>query len=277
MAIDVQGLNDTLLKSVKTYDEFAKKLRDFMIAPAGDISYEYFDDQGNPQSVSVPNRNKLVQQLLTDALAASSNYFYVDTINGNDLNSGLNQSDSFATVEKAVNSVSYGNLATILVRGDVVLTDKADVTGKRIFLIANNYDTVNQVATQTLTIDQNSDAYFHVSNGIGYLKIVGFDIHSVPNGNAVYHWSMPFKSAYGYFYLQIGEYAKPSNLQIDHPLIHLESGSGVISLYGQTLNTNLTTSTNLVERGIDSYFAYGEAGLIDNTGGIIVRPTPGWN
>jgi len=64
MTIDVKGLNDNLLKTAQTYDEFAKKLRDFMIAPAGDITYEYYDANGNLQTVQIPNRNKIVNDFI---------------------------------------------------------------------------------------------------------------------------------------------------------------------------------------------------------------------
>ena len=258
-------------------DEAVRKWVDLVLAPAKDVPIQYYDKNGNLVQTTRPNLNKIYQQVLTNALNASTNTFYVDTQQGNDANSGTDWNNAFLTVEKAINSVPYGNIATIFIRGNIVLTSKVNITGKRIFLVADNYDTANQFATQTLTVDQNSDTYFLVSNGIGYLKIVGFDIHSVPNRNVTYHWSMMFKCVYGHFHLQIGEYSKPSNLQVDHPIMHLESGYGAINLYGQTLNTNPTTSTNLIERNGGSYFAYGEPGLIDNTGGIIVRPTHGWN
>jgi len=165
MTIDVKGLNDNLLKTAQTYDEFAKKLRDFMIAPAGDITYEYYDNQGNLQSVLVPNRNKIVNDFIANVNSAMSKIFYVDQINGNDNNDG-SQAYPFKTIQKAVDSAPVGGLCRIILLSDITIDSNIIALRRGVVIDAGSVNKAINVSAINIS-DSNG-----VFVGTGFPKIV---------------------------------------------------------------------------------------------------------
>lgn len=112
MAIDIQGLNDNLLKASKNYDEAVRKWVDLALAPAKDVPIEYYDPDGNLIQTTVPNRAKLFNDLLVNVNSAMYRTYYVDAVNGNDGNDG-SQTAPFQTIKKAIDSVPAGGVVTI--------------------------------------------------------------------------------------------------------------------------------------------------------------------
>ncbi len=116
-------------------DEFVRKWMEFLAAPAGNVTLEYYDRNGNLQTVTFSNRNKLVQDLISSINNAMTKTFYVDAVNGNDANDG-SANAPFATVAKAIESVPVGGLGIIILENGQthVVNTAVPVVGKLIYL-----------------------------------------------------------------------------------------------------------------------------------------------
>lgn len=104
MGIDVQGLNENALRTLKNSDEFVRKYIEFLSAPAGTITMEYYDEFGNLKTATFDNRNKLVQDLIANLNNAMTKILYLDYINGNDGNDG-SLTNPLKTPEEALSRI----------------------------------------------------------------------------------------------------------------------------------------------------------------------------
>ena len=96
-------------------DEAIRKWVDFIQAPYGNVNFQYYDQNGNLQNVTFPNRTKIVQDFMTNVNSALTKTFYVDSINGDDANDGSSTAP-FATIKKAINSVPNNGIADIYIK-----------------------------------------------------------------------------------------------------------------------------------------------------------------
>ena len=98
-------------------DELVRKWMEFIAAPAGTVTLEYYDRNGNLQMVTFSNRNKLVQDFIANTNSVMSKTIYVDQLNGNDGNDG-SLNNPVATINKAVSMIPAGGRGVIVVQGD---------------------------------------------------------------------------------------------------------------------------------------------------------------
>ncbi len=106
-------------------DEAIRKWVDFVSAPAGNITMQYYDRNGNLQTITFPNRQALVNQLIADAQSVMTKTVYVDQVNGNDGNDG-SVNRPFKTLQKAVNSVPVGGSVYINLLSDIDYTTSSE-------------------------------------------------------------------------------------------------------------------------------------------------------
>ncbi len=106
-------------------DEAIRKWVDFVSAPAGNITMQYYDRNGNLQTITFPNRQALVNQLIADAQSVMTKTVYVDQVNGNDGNDG-SVNRPFKTLQKAVNSVPVGGSVYINLLSDIDYTTSGE-------------------------------------------------------------------------------------------------------------------------------------------------------
>ncbi len=106
-------------------DEAIRKWVDFVSAPAGNITMQYYDRNGNLQTITFPNRQALVNQLIADAQSVMTKTVYVDQVNGNDGNDG-SVNRPFKTLRKAVNSVPVGGSVYINLLSDIDYTTSGE-------------------------------------------------------------------------------------------------------------------------------------------------------
>ncbi len=167
MTIDIQGLNEKTLQVLHNSDEFVRRWIEFISAPAGTVNLEYYDENGNVQTVAFSNRNKLVQDFIANVSSAMSKTFYVDAVNGDDNNDG-SYAAPFATSQKAVDSVPSGGVAEVFFLSDYVLdsaVEKINSENKKIYLHGQT--------TANLTIKQNTNE--NVIRGSGIFIISSFN------------------------------------------------------------------------------------------------------
>jgi len=126
MALNLAELQQKADRVIHNADEFVRKWIEFISAPAGNVTLEYYDQNGNLQTVSFPNRNKLVQDFIANAGSVMTKTFYVDQTNGSDSNDG-SQNAPFKTLQKAVNSVPVGGKAIIYIVGSYLLAPSTDM------------------------------------------------------------------------------------------------------------------------------------------------------
>ena len=138
MTIDIKSLNEKALQVLHNSDEFVRKWNEFLAAPAGNVSLEYYDENGNLQTATFSNRNKLVQDFIANVNSVMSKTFYVDSINGDDNNDGSSAAP-FATPEKAIDSIPIGGKGLIYMRGgSYTIRNRLSLINKTVFIYCND-------------------------------------------------------------------------------------------------------------------------------------------
>ncbi|WP_297888921.1 hypothetical protein [Sulfurihydrogenibium sp.] len=125
-------------------DEAIRKWVDFVSAPTGNITMQYYDRNGNLQTITFPNRQALVNQLIADANSVMSKTVYVDQVNGDDGNDG-SVNRPFKTLQKAINSVPAGGVVYINLLSDIDYTTSGEVSisiENRTVYINGNWKTI---------------------------------------------------------------------------------------------------------------------------------------
>jgi len=184
MSFNLAELQQKVDRVIHNADEFIRKWIEFISAPAGDVSIEYYDKNGQLRTNTFANRNKLIQDFIANANAVMAKTVYVDQINGNDGNDG-SQNAPFKTLPKAMNSVPVGGRAEIR-----LLSDYVSDWGMN-FSIFNKYITLN-LSNKTLRIQPtvwdrssqnlpNLNVPHRISVRGGSLRIVGGTIQLSDN------------------------------------------------------------------------------------------------
>lgn len=166
MALNLAELQQKADRVIHNADEFVRKWMEFIAAPAGTVTLEYYDRNGNLKTVSFSNRNKLVQDFIANVNSVMVKEVYVDGINGNDGNDGSANSP-FATIKKAVESTPYGAFVIVnfLTGGVYDITQNIDVGTRKV--IFRNID-------QTTPVTIRGVAYEVTSGTTTYAKQYGF-------------------------------------------------------------------------------------------------------
>lgn len=132
-------------------NEFINKWVDFISAPAGNITLEYYDENGNLKTATFSNRNKLVQDFIANANSVMNKTFYVDAVNGDDNNDG-SESAPFKTLQKAIDSVPVGGRVIIVLQSDYEVLDHNEmiyIYSKHVFINLNGYILKTNVDSST--------------------------------------------------------------------------------------------------------------------------------
>ena len=129
-------------RNIHNWDEAIRKWVDFLTAPAGDTTIEYYDPNGNLIQTSVPNRNKLVQDFIADTSKVLRKIYFVDK-NGSGNNDG-SSTFPFATIATAINSAPNGATVDIYVKeGQTHIIDSTIyITNKKVRILSWAANTV---------------------------------------------------------------------------------------------------------------------------------------
>ena len=117
MAFDFNQLQQQLNQLLYNQRNIIDRWRKFLTDPSGTVDFSYYDENGNLQTVSVPNRQKLVNDFIASANAVMRKTVYVDWHNGDDGNDGSSTAP-FKTLQKAINSVPPGGFVEIILKND---------------------------------------------------------------------------------------------------------------------------------------------------------------
>ena len=134
MALNLTELQQKADRVIHNADEFVRRWTEFLSAPAGTVTMEYYDPNGNLQTVTFDNRNKLVQDFIANANSVMSKTVYVDQVNGNDANDG-SQAAPFKTIQKAIDSAPTGGSVVVRIVGDYVVESNITALKKRVLLV----------------------------------------------------------------------------------------------------------------------------------------------
>ena len=242
MAIDIQGLNDTLLKTSKNYDEAVRKWVDLALAPAKDVPIKYYDQNGNLVQTAIPNRAKLFQNLLVNVNSAMNRTYYVDAVNGSDNNDGSSTAP-FKTIKKAVDSVPVGGWGEIRLTAGQIHRIDADIytANKTILFLTKGFDSANfannaWIENVGYTNPNNASHGFIQRGGKMYFYYVNIrTANYVDSTKPLSIWEGLFKrwdltSVNAYFFASIIELG-------DTDLIRTASGAhGLVDLYFYNCN-----------------------------------------
>ena len=113
--MNLAELQQKVDRVIHNADEFVRKWMEFISAPAGTVTLEYYDKNGNLKTAKFSNRNKLVQDFIANANRVMSKTVYVDQVNGDDGNDG-SANAPFKTIKKAVDSVPAGGYGLIYLK-----------------------------------------------------------------------------------------------------------------------------------------------------------------
>ena len=168
MALNLAELQQKADRVIHNADEFVRKWVEFLSAPAGTVTLEYYDRNGNLQTVSFSNRNKLVQDFIESVNNAMIKNFYVEAINGNDTNDGsLNA--PFKTPKKAIDSIPVGGVGVVRLLSDVELTEDISIRRKHVVIVGEGAPRTINVRAVNVT-DNNGVV---VGTGIPMIRLLG--------------------------------------------------------------------------------------------------------
>jgi len=159
-----------------------KSMRDFWLGASGDVTTEWIEEDDSVASYTFGNRAKFMYDLSNTVAGEMNKTFYVDSLNGNDINSGTTASP-FATIKKAVDSVPNGAYGYILLKDGVhTLTQDIFLNNKRILIYGNSTDNSLVTIKQDYRVQNYLGTDFALSYGLylrssdikfAYLKIEG--------------------------------------------------------------------------------------------------------
>ncbi len=279
MAIDIQGLNDALLKTSKNYDEAVRKWVELALAPAKDVPIEYYDPNGNLVQTTVPNRAKLFNELLVNINSAMKRTYYVDAVNGSDNNDGSSTAP-FKTIKKAVDSVPVGGNVRIVLLNDYVLNTTEVIEKRYVSLEATAPVTLSNIET-TVNIngtDYRSATGFVITNAV--VRIEGITLNEVtPTQNlpSLYYGSSLIRVNGSNIWI----YNSTINLPSDsyYSLIHFDTWKGVwgaVALRQCSITTNGASVVRLINNAGVGLFIFNTA-INDNTKWVsgVIKDTNG--
>ena len=120
MAFNFSDLQQQIQQSINNQWQIISKMKEWWLDPAKDVQYQIYDPNGNLQTITVPNRAKIVNDVPTILQSQMSKTVYVDQVNGDDNNDG-SQARPFKTLQKAVTSVPTGGSCEIVLLSDYTL------------------------------------------------------------------------------------------------------------------------------------------------------------
>ena len=121
MSFNFSQLQQSVDRLLINSSEAINKLVDLTIAPARDVTVQYYDRNGNLVTQTTPNLMKVLNTVQANINSYMEKTVYVDQVNGNDDNDGT-QARPFKTLQKAFNSVPVGGVVNVHLLSDYVLT-----------------------------------------------------------------------------------------------------------------------------------------------------------
>lgn len=227
MAFNFSDLQQQIQQNINNQWQFISKMKEWWLDPAKDVQYQIYDPNGNLQTITVPNRAKIVNDVPTILQSQMYKTVYVDQVNGNDNNDG-SQARPFKTLQRAVDSVPDSGNGRIVLVSDYTADSDVYITGKRIELASDTLRNINVVQRY---LDGGGTLYrietfLILSNSV--LKLSGsFKITSVdPNGYKNY----PLPS-WGRGVFNVDRYTTATIMKDE--INHLEfDGGGYSALFG---------------------------------------------
>lgn len=137
MSFNFSQLQQSVDRLLINSSEAINKLVDLSIAPASDVTVQYYDRNGNLVTQTTPNMMKVLNTVQTNINSYMQKTVYVDQVNGNDNNDGT-QTRPFKTLQKAFNSVPVGGVVGVYLLSDYVLTNEEGLNYRTCILNLNN-------------------------------------------------------------------------------------------------------------------------------------------
>lgn len=191
-------MNEKALQVLHNSDEFVRKWNEFLAAPAGNISLEYYDQNGNLQTATFSNRNKLVQDFIANVNSAMSKTFYVDAVNGSDLNDG-SSTTPFKTLKKAVDSVPVGGFGRIILMSDIQLNDFLVIENKAVEFTSINTSSPVTISNKEIISTESTTNY---RNTTGIIVVNSYVLFNTLNLNHINMVGTDTTLSYGAFLIR---------------------------------------------------------------------------
>lgn len=157
MSIDFSQLQQSVNRLLFNSSQAISKFKELSIDPAKIVQISYYDENGNLQTINVPNINKVINDIQSDINSFMYKTVYVDQVNGNDNNDGA-QNRPFKTLQKAFNSVPVGGVVEVTLLSNYNLTAVEILSYKTCYLNLNG---------KTLTTEINPTSPYN-SNYAGF-------------------------------------------------------------------------------------------------------------
>ena len=161
MGINITEIAQKVLDNNTNAANVFRKMYDLYYNPKPlDVPFEYIDENGNKVTTTIKNVAGFRKRVWDDALSGMYKQYYVDSVNGNDNNTGSSNSP-FKTIAKAISSVPQGGFAVIYLMQDTILSETVS-TGHRHIVFksttsnenANLILNTNSIGGASLVIDR---------------------------------------------------------------------------------------------------------------------------
>lgn len=137
MSFNFSQLQQSVDMLLVNSSESITKLKELAIDPAKDVVIRSYDANGNLITQTVPNLQKVINNVQSNINSIVAKTVYVNQTNGNDNNDGT-QSRPFKTLQKAVDTCPPGGYISINIVGDYTLDNNVIISGGRFVVITLN-------------------------------------------------------------------------------------------------------------------------------------------
>ncbi|MEO1927622.1 MAG: hypothetical protein ABGX26_02925, partial [Nautiliaceae bacterium] len=148
-----------------------KRLFDMHYNPTPmDVELPWVDENGQLTTYKVPNDAKKRQtylDIIGAAIAKMSVMYYVDSVNGNDLNQGT-ETEPFKTLAKACNTVPVGGSGIIVLKNNIKLNQNIYTKNKLLLIDLNGFE----LSSSFYETDSDVRMYRFIGN-LGRTQIYG--------------------------------------------------------------------------------------------------------
>ena len=267
--------------------EFIEKWQQFIAAPAGTVTLEYYDRNGVLKIARFDNRAKLVQDFIQNVSSAMSKTFYVDQENGNDGNDGSINAP-FKSLLKAFKSIPTGGYGKIFLKGSYTVskdTGYAEYTGTNKFIEIIGELDENSQPKYILKNSAQIGTYSQIIINPGTtLWIKDLIVESNDNGNPANHWKMLLKGGIGFAPIGVilGRWDANKNttklVLNDVPLIDYEINIGFLQLIRTDIDApghDTNNPLDIIRPRPDKQIVFNYSNIIDLTNGGVNIPQRG--
>ena len=253
--------------------EFIEKWQQFIAAPAGTVTLEYYDKSGQLRKATFDNRAKLIQNFIQNVNQAMAKRVYVDPTNGSDGNDGSPDAP-VQTLWKAVEIIPPGGVGEIILRGDISIQQNIFLNGKTLIIRRENLPAIKDennpwISHQIIDEENNYTSGFSPYRG-GTIFFHGVNIRTVSSSNTLGIWEGFIKRTDNAF-CRIGFFNSIIEVNTSS-LIRIAAGpTGLteISLYGTEVRKLDTSYPVLNEGNSPIYLKVGTTTFTDSSGNTL--------